>query len=271
MQKAALTHKAMVDQLRVLGVMPGDAVMVHASMKSLGAFEGGAMGVAKSLLQAVEADGTLLAYVSWEHSSYEESLNGRTMSEQEREAWPAFDPRDAPPYSGWGILNKYLLRLPGARRSSHPDASMAAVGNHAQWLMQDHPLGSGYGPGSPLERFLQLDAKVLMLGAPLDAVTLIHYADAVANIPSKRTVAYEVPVLRSGLKVWEKVRELDSNGIIDLYARPDAPDAVETIAMEYVARGRHREGRVGDAHCYLFDAKDLVAFAIDYLESRHGA
>ncbi|MBJ3784712.1 aminoglycoside 3-N-acetyltransferase [Devosia sediminis] len=260
-----------VAQLRSLGVVEGDRLMVHASMKALGPMTGGAMGVAEGLLAAVGPSGTLMAYVSWDHSPYEETLGGASMTIAERDAWPVFDPADAPPYSGWGILNTYLLRLPGARRSGNPDASMAAVGKDADYLIADHPLGTGYGPGSPLERFVKLGGKVLMLGAPLDSVTLLHYTEAVADIPGKRWVTYEVPVLRDGRKSWEMVRELDSNGIIDVYAREGEPDAVETIATAYVAEGRHREGRVGQAHCYLFDATDLHKFGLDYLETRHGS
>ena len=33
------------DALRALGVVPGDLLMVHASMKKLGPVEGGAVGV----------------------------------------------------------------------------------------------------------------------------------------------------------------------------------------------------------------------------------
>ncbi len=49
------------------------------------------------------------------------------------------------------------------------------------------------------------------------------------------------------------------------------PDAVETIANAYVKLGRHREGVVGFAQCYLFDAQDIVTFGVTYLEKHFGA
>jgi aminoglycoside N3'-acetyltransferase len=49
------------------------------------------------------------------------------------------------------------------------------------------------------------------------------------------------------------------------------PDAVETIARAYVAERRHARGRVGDAECHLFDARDLVDFGTRWLAARHGA
>ncbi|MFO3767840.1 aminoglycoside 3-N-acetyltransferase, partial [Proteus mirabilis] len=35
--------------------------------------------------------------------------------------------------------------------------------------------------------------------------------------------------------------------------------------------GRHREGVVGFAQCYLFDAQDIVTFGVTYLEKHFGA
>ena len=53
---------------------------------------------------------------------------------------------------------------------------MAAVGAQAEWLTRDHPSDYGYGPGSPLAKLVESGGKVLMLGAPLDTITLLHYA-----------------------------------------------------------------------------------------------
>ncbi|WP_407232618.1 hypothetical protein [Escherichia coli] len=54
---------------------------------------------------------------------------------------------------------------------------------------------------------------------------------------------------------------------LDCFAIEGKPDAVETIANAYVKLGRHREGVVGFAQCYLFDAQDIVTFGVTYLEA----
>lgn len=265
------TRADLVRALRALGVCDGDTVMVHASLRALGPVEGGPAGVARALVEAVGDGGTLMAYVSWDRSPYEATLGGRALAPAERAAWPAFDPATAEPYPGFGALNRFILRLPGVRRSPHPDASMAAVGRLAGALVDVHPLGSGYGPGSPLERFVLAGGKVLLLGAPLDAITALHHAEALAEIPGKRRVVYEVPVrAEDGATRWERVEELSSNGILDCFADGAGPDAVEAIATDYVALGRHREARIGGATCRLFDAADLVAYGVAWLEERFG-
>ncbi len=268
---AVITVEKLTHQLRTLGLAAGDTVMVHASLRALGPVEGGADGVMAALLASVAPGGTVMAMVSWAHSPYEETLNGKQMSTEEQDAWPAFDPKTAPPEPEYGVLNSALLRVAGVERSNHPDSSMAAVGPHAAYLTHPHPKDDAYGPGSPLERLVNMGGKVLLLGAPLDAVTVLHYAEALADIPNKRRVTYEVPVLDAkGRKVWQQVSEWDSNGILDCYAAEDGMDAVEQIARDYVADGRHREGVTGATKSHLFEAADIVKYGVRWLEKRHG-
>lgn len=265
------TRAALTADLRRLGLQPGDLVMIHASLKAVGVIEGSAVAVVGSLLDAVGPGGTLMGYASWDRSPYEETLNGAQMDEQARRAWPPFDPATAGTYRGFGLLNQFLVETPGALRSAHPDASMVAIGALAKELTEPHRLGEALGRGSPLERFVRSGGKVLLLGAPLDAVTALHYAEAIANIPGKRRVTYEMPLLGpEGRTVWTLVEDFDSNGILDCFAVDGKPDAVETIANAYVALRRHREGCVGDAPCYLFDAQDIVSFGVAYLERNFG-
>ncbi|HAY1004573.1 TPA: AAC(3) family N-acetyltransferase, partial [Escherichia coli] len=142
----------------------------------------------------------------------------------------------------------------------------------AETLTEPHELGHALGEGSPVERFVRLGGKALLLGAPLNSVTALHYAEAVADIPNKRWVTYEMPMLgRNGEVAWKTASEYDSNGILDCFAIEGKPDAVETIANAYVKLGRHREGVVGFAQCYLFDAQDIVTFGVTYLEKHFGA
>jgi aminoglycoside N3'-acetyltransferase len=267
---APSNRETLTSDLRRLGVRDGDVLMVHASLKAIGPVEGGADAVAHALLAAVGEQGTVMGYASWDRSPYEETLNGAQMDETLRRSWPAFDPETAGVYPGFGRLNDYLRRLPGARRSAHPDASMIAVGAAADWLVRPHRLGQALGPGSPLERFVRLNGRVLLLGAGPDAVTVLHYAEAVADIPNKRRVTIEMPVRdHRGRKRWRRAEEFDSNGILECYTK--GPDAVEQIASDYIAQGRGLEGLVGQARSHLLEAGDLTAFGRAWLEFRHSA
>ncbi|POP40428.1 aminoglycoside 3-N-acetyltransferase [Superficieibacter electus] len=266
------TRETIAAALSRLGVQSGALVMVHASLKAIGPVDGGAASIVSALLDAVGPTGSLMGYASWDRSPYEETLNGARMDAELRHRWPPFDPAISGTYRGFGLLNRFLLQTPGARRSAHPDASMVAVGPLAGTLTRPHELGQAFGPGSPLERFVERAGKVLLLGAPLDSVTVLHYAEAIARIPNKRRVSYEMPIRsEDGGVRWKRAEDFDSNGILDCFAIEGEPDAVETITNAYVELRRHREGLVGQAHCYLFEARDIVSFGVDYLQRHFGS
>lgn len=268
---APVPPRRLAQQLRALGLCAGDSVMVHVSLRALGPVEGGARGLLDAILSCLGARGNLMAFVSWRDSPYEETLGRATVPAALRDSWPPFDPDTAPAYPGFGAFNDVILAHPGRMRSSHPDASMAAIGPDARWLTQPHAMGQAYGRGSPLERLLAMRGKVLSLGAGPDAVTVLHYAEALARIPGKRRVRYAMPVLDEGRRRWVSASDWDSNGILDAYAQPGQPDAVERIARDYLLLGRHAQGAVGRAQARLIDAADIVRFGVDWLETRHGA
>jgi len=288
----ATTRERLAQQFRALGVARGETLMVHASIRAVGTVAGGAPTILQALLDSVGRDGTLMGFASWQHSPYEETLDrsgldrsgldgsrldAGQLTPAQREVWPAFDPSNAPVYAGFGMFNELLRQEPGSCRSPHPDASMVAIGPRARWLTQRHDFDDAYGPTSPLARLVQASGRVLLLGAPLDAVTVLHLAEALARIPGKRRVSYEMPILdAAGHKQWMRCGNFDSNGILDRFAQPGQMDAVETIARAYVeaarAEGRpYCTGMVGDAHCHLLDARDLVAFGVRWLEDRFAA
>ena len=256
-------------QLRAIGVVPGDLLMVHASLRALGPVAGGPSALLAVLLDVLGPRGTLVAYASWQDSSYDATLDGRELTREEREAWPVFDPATAAPYDGFGQFNRFICAHPEACRSAHPDASIAAIGRLAADLTANHALLDGYGPASPLGRFAAGGGRVLMLGAPASTVTVLHLAEAIARIPGKRRVRYQVPVRVDGERCWREAEEFDTNALLDAFEATGF-DAIEGIATDYVAQGKGLRGRVGDASCWLLDAQDLVSFGVRWLERRFG-
>ena len=74
---------------------------------------------------------------------------------------------------------------------------MVALGPRARWLCDPHPTTTPTAPRSPFARLVEADGQVLMLGAPLETITLLHHAEAIADVPDKRMVTYRI-VLASG-------------------------------------------------------------------------
>ena len=260
-----ITRSRLISDLSKLGLASGDTVMLHASVKAVGWIVGGPDIVLQAMLDVVGSSGTLMMYIKCE-----EPLNEiNDWPEDWREAYlvecPPFDPYRTRANRRWSILTEYLRKWPGARCSDHPEARVAAVGAMAEWITADHPLQFGYGAGSPLEKLCDAGGKVLLLGPLFDSLTILHYAEHMAAIPDKKTECYRWPVLRDGRREWIAFEQFDtSNGIVD---RLDG-DYFQSISKEYMAEGRHAEGKVGAADSYLFDARDLADFAIEWLERR---
>lgn len=261
-----ITKSKLVTDLKKLGIKPSDTIMLHASVKAIGWIVGGPDIVIQALLDVLGTKGTLMMCVGWEDSPYHFAEWNEEWQQAYIKECPPFDPKTSRAYRKWSILTEYLRTWPGAYRSNHPDVSFAAVGARAKWITENHPLQYGYGPGSPLAKLCDAKGKVLLLGAPLDTITLLHYAEHLAKVPNKRIVHYKLPILRDGKRVWVEIEEFDTCGGI----LPNAREYFKVIPCEFLSFGKGLSGKVGNAQSYLFDANELVSFAVQWLERKYG-
>ncbi len=262
-----ITRSRLTEDLKALGIGPGQVVMLHASVKAVGWVVGGPDVILHAIREVLGPEGTLMMYVGWEDGTYEMG----SWPEEKRRAYleecPPFDPATSRAVMAWSVLTEFLRTAPGAHRSANPEASMAAIGAKAAWLTSDHPLNYGFGRGSPMEKLCKAGGKVLLLGSPLDAVTVLHYAEALADVPDKRTVRYEQPVLEGGNPTWVEVEEFDSSrGIKDW----GDGDYFVAIVEAFLAAGHGTRGSVGAARSFLFDADELVRSGVAWMQRTFG-
>ncbi|MSP13260.1 MAG: aminoglycoside 3-N-acetyltransferase [Chloroflexi bacterium] len=258
-----VTKSQLIHDLSSLGVAPGQTIMLHVSVRAIGWIVGGPDVVLQALLDLLTPAGTLMKYIGWEDDTddfYQWSPEQQAVYLAER---PPFDPQTSRAYRRWSILSEYLRTRPGAYRSANPGASMVAVGGKAQWLTENHPLQFGYGPGSPLAKLCEGGGHILMLGAPLDTITMLHYAEHMAAIPNKRMFKYRAPLLVGGQRTWVDIEEFDtSSGIVDWKDE----DYFAIIAQAFLGAGNGNSGLIGAAQSYLFDAAALFKFAVQWME-----
>ncbi len=267
MQGHASPDSDLVNDLRALGVQPGDALMVHASLKAIGKVAGGADGVLEALERAVGPDGTLLMILGAEIAH--DYVN--RLPESERPALladaPPFDAATAPVLPEVGTLAEIFRRRPGTLVTDNPSGRFAARGRRAQELLRDAPWHDYYGPGSPLDRFCRIGGRVLRLGASLDTTTVLHFAEYLADVPSKRRVRRHYRVKGADGPETRAIACLDDeHGIVDW----PGEDYFATILRDYLATGRAAQGCVGQAKAELIDAADLVRFGTGWM-TRHFA
>jgi aminoglycoside 3-N-acetyltransferase len=246
------TRSSLRGNLARLGIGTGGVVMVHASVRSVGAVTGGADVIVQALLDAIGPTGTLVAYVDFEpfYQEFDDEV-------------PVFDKRIARAARDHGVLHEVLRTWPGALRSDHPDAGVVALGHLAEWITSEHPFQYGYGERSPFDRALQANVQVLVLGAPLDTITLLHCAEHRARIPGKRVVRYRRLMPGPEGPVWVTFEEFDTARPVN-DRLPD--DCFERIVTEYLASGRGSIGTFGSATATRVDGRELVNFGVEWLE-----
>jgi aminoglycoside 3-N-acetyltransferase len=254
----------LADHFRELGVTASDTIMMHASVRAVGEVAGGPDQIHLALKQALTVDGTLMMYASCPEY-YDEVGRGHLIPEQEKEILeklPPFDPLTARSQRENGALVEFLRTYPGSLVNSHV-ARFVVWGKHAEYLISDQPWNYAFGIGSPLERFLELDGKILLLGCDHDTVTFLHYVEHVAEIPDKRVARYRVPVEENGIRVWREMEEFDTS---DQGAHANWPNRFFANLVDGYLKERNNWGTlVGNAQSYLFSARELLDFALPWM------
>jgi aminoglycoside 3-N-acetyltransferase len=263
-----VTRSGLADDLGRLGVEAGGVLMVHCRLSALGQVVGGAEVVVRALFDALGLGGTLVAYTGWQDAPPDDidALDG----EERRvylEEQPVYDPRVALSRRDHGRVPELLRTWPGALHSGHPEAGVAAVGALADEITASHPCDDAYGEGTPYAKLVELGGQVAMLGAPLDTVTLVHHAEAIAEVPDKHRVVYRYPVFEGGERVWRTFSDIDtSHGALPYEHLIGEEDYVGYLASSALAAGCGKGGPVGEATAYLFDAPQLVEHAVGWIE-----
>jgi aminoglycoside 3-N-acetyltransferase len=240
-------------------------------MSAIGWVVGGAETVVRAVLEALGLDGTLVAYTGWNDNPFELEGWPSDWKDSYLRELPAYDPTVSQPARDNGRVPERIWTWPDSVRSAHPEANVTAIGRQASWLVSDQPDDFPQGAGSPLAKLVEAEGQVLMLGAPLSTITLLHHSETLAEGREKRFVTYRMPVLVDGRTEWRTYRDIDTTArgafpYEDLFAE----DAFEVIGREALAAGCGRTGLVGSAVSYLFEASALTLFGIEWIEEHFG-
>src|SRR5262249_12540176 len=141
----------------------GDVVFAHVAFNQFLGFEGGPGDVIQVLQRVVGDSGTVLMPTL--------PFGGTAVEYAERH--PMTDLVRTP--SAMGFVTEIFRRMPGVIRSAHPTHPVAAWGAKAAELTCDHHLAeTPCGKQSPYLRLLDVEGKILFLGAEIAAMTFYH-------------------------------------------------------------------------------------------------
>jgi aminoglycoside 3-N-acetyltransferase len=258
--EGGLTREALVDDLRALGVQPGQVLLVHASLRAIGQVDGGAATVVAAIREAAGNEaGTVVMSAATEANSdtsraYQARIAGMSAAQaaEYRNRMTAFDEASTPA-TGVGSIAEALRITPGAVRSSHPQSSFAAIGPVAAELMARHPLTSHLGMDSPLGRLYQRDTLILLLGVGYQACSALHLAEYLyTETPPMRN--YACVITANGLRQWATYQDV-------VLHDSDFTEIGKFVDVEADVR----RGYVGGAACRLVPMRDTVDCAADWL------
>ncbi len=248
-----------VGSLRDLGLKEGDTVLVHSSLTRIGWVPGGVQAVIEALLEVVGADGNLM--MPTHTGQLTEPARWRKPPVPEswwpviRSSGAAYDPR-LTPTRDMGAIAEAFRSWPGALRSAHPHVSFAAHGPDAEFLTEDHQIGSGLGERSPLARLYDLNGLVLLLGVGHSNNTSLHLAEYRADFPDKMTHEEGAPMLTGGVRIWHTFEEQVWHD-----------DDFQALGGDFALHGGEKIAMVGGAETRLMVQRELVDYAVGWMEA----
>ncbi len=236
-----ITRESIRRDLRNLGVVEGDVVLVRAGLKAVGVVD--QANFLDALLDAVEPRGTVasLAFtrggLAWQASK----ISPYTL--------------DSVSYAG--ALPNMMIAHPHSHRSLHPQCSIVAIGKHAQQLTD------GHGPHSrayePVRKLIALKAKMLLVGCVSSSpgFTTVHLAEADLGLHRRR------------IAPWLAIsRYVDEHGVIHTFYRTDpglCSKPFWKFYAAYVKSGHLTTGLVGKAYSICAPAAECYAIEREIL------
>lgn len=259
-QSTPVAYDEIVNDLKALGILPEDNLLVHSSLSSLGWVVGGAQTLVDALLESVK-EGTLVMPTHTTGNTDPSNWSNPPVPDRWwasiRENMPAYDPLKTPT-RGMGVVPELFRSYPRVTRSDHPVASFAAFGPLAESLTKAVPFQPEFGQGSLLDRLRNHNAKVLLLGVGHDSNTSLHLSEHLSDF-TEVMVEEGCAMTILGQRKWAryKMLALETDDFHEIGA-----------AFEKAFHGQlkivHR-AKVANADSLLFDLGRMVEFGTDWM------
>jgi aminoglycoside 3-N-acetyltransferase len=235
--------------LRSLGLLRGQDLLVHCSLSAIGWVDGGPGTLLQAIADVAGPDATIVVsaqtpWTSRTSRAFRAATAGRDRKgiDDYVAALPVFD-RESTPSHGVGKFAEYVRTHAEAQRSGHPQTSFAALGPAAAAVASGHDPECHLGERSPLRWLYDADAAVLLLGVGYAVCSAFHLAE------------YRV---RGGADV--RGADLDDGDFAQI------GDALDEFWRDRPGPGGPLAGRVAMARSKLIPVRSAVNFAVGWME-----
>lgn len=263
------TRADLIADLHRLGLAPGDLVMVHASVRSIGPVLGGPDEIHNAIVDAVSPGGTMVMLIG-APNGFDDVSRGILSPQEEQQILadlPVFDKQVTRANRDNGTLAEFFRSWPGTVMSDSVAVRLGARGARADWFVADHPNDWPFGKGTPFEKLVAANGKLLLLGSDPDQVTLLHHAESIGDFPDKIVRHFTVPVMQNGERVWLTCREFDSStGAHKNWSERQFGEITEAFVARFAGTQSCARGKVGASDSTLIATPPFIAFAVAMME-----
>ncbi|ERJ10891.1 aminoglycoside N(3)-acetyltransferase [Haloplasma contractile] len=253
-----ITKVSIKNQLTNLGIVKGDHVIVHTSLKSIGYVVGNHPTVIKALIEQVSETGTIVMPAHSGDNSNPDNWQNPPVPREWcailKDEIPAYDPSITPTYH-IGVIPESFRTYPGVVRSNHPQFSFSAWGQNKYEVIEPHKNHYGLGINSPLGRLYKMNAKILMIGTDYETCTALHLAEYMADIRKK--VFLESAVNQDGERKWIQFEDIDLD-----------TEHFNDIGLQFEQKHSVQKGVIGAADTIVVNMASLIDYAVEYYKSQ---
>ena len=254
--KDVITKNDLVSMFKRMGIQKGMILYVQCDLHSYSYVNGGPQIIIDALQEAVGFEGTIVTPSFSTHlmdpACEKNLLFERDVFEEIRESKPAFHKKKTPSESG--SFSVQLMCNEGVYRSNHPLYSMLSWGKYAKLICDRHPLHFALGKDSPLDKVVEMNGYVLLLGNKYEECDVFKYASILSSKNPIHIVS--APIEKKGEREFISMLEMD-------YKLKD----VSVIYDMIMERSVVKEDYLANVKCSFFNAKEASILAQGYFNS----
>lgn len=244
-RRSTIEHIA--EQVRSLGVAPGDRIFVHTALRKTKIHPDDVPKLFAAYREVLGPEGALF------FPTHTYSCRGAVTC-------PPFHP-DLRCDRSIGIWPELARKEPGVIRSSNPTHSAAGIGKDAAEILAGHDRVQPVGEDSPLDRLRKAGGKVLLIGCGFESCTLLHLAEYYAD----------VPYLHLPCAGFDPVAVIARpNGTLEerpIEVIPGCSGGFPKFEKAFRKAGLIRDGRIGKAKTMLCEMQPLLDAAVSLLRT----
>lgn len=251
-----ITKNDLLNMFKRMGIGRGMILYVQCDLEHCAYVNGGPQTIIDALCECVGFEGTIVtpafSYHLLDPACDRTYLFERDVFEEIRESKPAFHKKRTP--SECGSFSAQLMCNEGVYRSNHPIHSMLAWGKYAKLICDRHPLHFSLGKESPIEKVIEMNGYVLLLGSAYKDCDIFSYASILSNKNPIHIVS--APIEKKGEREFISMLEMDYD-LKNVSVICDMMHERNVVIEDYLA----------SAKCMFFNAKEASILAQGYFNS----